>query len=183
VTDRLSHEKPDTQLASRSAKFHTYQDSIKASGNKPYIYCITRDGQLLVFKLEANTAISVGEFAKFTKGLQVWVPIQCNSCSLIQFVDLGTAYADDDITSDTNSIDTGRSRRYGGKLECAGCKQIMRLQIRFSFYASSAIFSLEGLENGIIVFVIGMREFFKSGKESSSPSDHKTQQGSLMHFG
>jgi hypothetical protein len=59
----------------------------------------------------------------------------------------------------------------------------MRLQIRFSFYASSAIFSLEEIEHGSIVFVIGLREFFKAAKESSSQTDHTTQQGSLMHFG
>jgi len=182
VTICLSHEKTDTQHVSRSVKFHVHQDSDRAAGNKPYIYCITRDGRLLVFKLEANTAISVGEFTKFTKGLQVWVPVQCKNCNLIQFVDLGTAFSDD-VTSDPHSFDSGRSRHYGGKLECASCKQVMRLQIRFSFYASNAIFSLEGIENGTIVFVIGMREFFKSAKESTSPSGHSTQQGSLMHFG
>ena len=188
MTSCLSHEKSSNhhseiaQPASRSIKIHVHQNSNRAAGNKPYIYCITRDGRLLVFKLEANTAISVGEFARFTKGLQVWVPVQCNGCNLIQFVDLGTAFADD-ISSEHHSFDSGRFRHYGGKLECASCKQSIRLQIKFSFYASSAIFSLEEIDNGAIVFFIGIREFFKSAKESSSTTEHSTQQGSLMHFG
>ncbi len=188
MTHCLSHEKPSSQhggnnvVGSRSIKFHVHQTSNRAAGNRPYVYCITRDGRLLVFKLEANTAISVGEFAGFTKGLQVWLPVQCNSCNLIQFVDLGTAYADE-TTSKVNTLDTGRARHYGGKLECASCKQVVRVQIRFSFYASTATFSLEEIENGTIVFVIGMREFFNSAKESISPNGHTVQQGSLMHFG
>jgi hypothetical protein len=184
----LSHEKPSAQHAgtnqvgSHSARFHVNDTPNRVAGNKPYIYCIIRDGRLLVFRLEANTALAVGEFAKFTKGLQVWVPVQCNDCNLIQFVDLGTSYIDE-TTSDVHTFDSGRTRHYGGKLDCTNCKQSIRLQIRFSFYASSAIFSLEEMENGTIVFVIGIREFFKSAKETSSPSGHTTQQGSLMHFG
>jgi hypothetical protein len=187
VTSSLSHEKTSSQhggnnqVASRSDKIHTHQTSKGASGNRPYIYCITRDGRLLIFKLEANTTLAVGEFAKFTKGLQVWVPVQCNSCSLIQLVDIGIAFSDE--ISSSHSFDSGRVRHYGGKLECSGCKQIIRLQILFSFYASSAMFSLEEIESGTIVFVIGVREFFKSAKESSSQSGNTTQQGSLMHFG
>jgi hypothetical protein len=188
VINCLSHEKPpgqhggNNQVGSHSAKSHTHQSSDKIAGNRPYIYCVTRDGRLLTFKLEANTAISVGEFAKFTKGLQVWVPIQCYSCNLIQFVDLGVAFSDE-IASNAHSFDSGRTRHYGGKLECTSCKQVIRLQILFSFYASSAMFSLEEIDNGTIVYVIGIREFFKSAKESSSQSGHTTQQGSLMHFG
>jgi hypothetical protein len=181
----MSHEKPSSHHTDGSsnnvARVHVHSSTLRAS-NRPYLYCITSDGRLLVFKLDTNTAISVGEFTKFTKGLEVWVPLQCHSCSLIQFVDLGIAYSDDE-SSELHSFDSGKTRHYGGRLECASCKQEMRLQVRFSFYASSAGFSLEEIENGSIAFVIGMREFFKSAKESTMGKVHHTQQGSLMHFG
>jgi len=182
----LSQEKTvnlhETGGHNRSIKIHVHQTSGRAAGNKPYIYCITNDGRLVTFKLGTNTGISVGEFAKFTTGLEVWAPLQCHSCNLIQFVDLGIAYSDDSNT-ETHSFDSGKTRHYGGVLECAGCKNSLRLQVRFSFYASSAGFSLEEIENGSIAFVIGIREFFKSAKESSVERSHTTQQGSLMHFG
>lgn len=154
----------------------------KQLDRKPEIYCITRDGRLLIFKLDGNSTTSVGEFSGFARALQVWVPVQCAHCELIQFIDLGSSYWDE-VESVSRSIDSGRNRHYGGQFDCPICRSSITVQVEFNFYASAGIFNKEDLQNANLVIVGGIREFFKSAKVSSDSEFRKESDTSVMHFG
>ena len=85
--------------------------------------------------------------------------------------------------SDSRSIDSGRSRHFGGQYDCPTCRGSVTVELGFSFYASGGIFSLEGVQNASIILVGGIREFFKSAKISSDSGFDTKTDGSLMHFG
>ena len=167
-------------------KTHGNQPALtpQRSEHNPEIYWVTRDGRLLVFKLGANTTIGVGDFSRFTRKLEVWVPLRCESCGLTQFMDLGMSYVDEGDPED-RSIDSGKIRIYGGRFACPSCSETIRIEIKFEFYASAARFSREASEGVRIIILAGIREFFKSAKTASIPGTHdsQNQQGSLMHFG
>jgi len=169
-----------------SKKSHGHQSvqSTHRTGHHPEVYCVTRDGRMLVFKLESNTTIGVGDFSKFTRKLQVWVPFRCESCELTQFMDMGVSYIDDEVPEE-RSIDKGKTRIYGGRFACPGCTGTIRIETKFEFYASAGRFTREATEGAKIIFLSGVREFFKSAKNASIPgySDAQEKQGSLMHFG
>lgn len=172
-------------------KTHGHQQATTTTHHvdtNPEVYCITRDGRMLVFKLESKTTLGVGDFASFTRKLQVWIPFRCESCGLTQFMDMGVAYADEDYSSSSSNhtVDSGRARIYGGRFACPSCSAVTRVEIKFEYYASSARFSKETAENAKIIHLAGAKEFFKAAKNSANPdynSESKTQQGSLMHFG
>jgi len=154
----------------------------KQHDRKPEIYCITRDGRLLIFKLDGDTTTAVGEFSRFTRALQVWAPVQCGRCEMIQFIDLGSSHWDE-VEHVSRSIDSGRSRHYGGQYDCPSCRSSIAIQLEFKFYASAGIFSKEDLQNANLVLVGGIREFFKSAKVSSETEFHTESDTSVMHFG
>ena len=186
----MSNEKPAstggaTGQASHvhySKKIHMHQGQARHSAHDPEIYCITKDGRLLVFKLDSNSNIVVGEFAKFTRALEVWGLVQCESCNAIQFIDLGSSYVDE-IESQLQSIDSGRNRRYGGSFACFNCKEPITIEILFNYYASAASFTRDTFDGGSLVFAVGVKDFFKSARVSSTPNYESNAQGSLMHFG
>jgi hypothetical protein len=151
--------------------------------HNPEIYCITRDGRLIVFKL-SGSGIGVGDFAKFTRGLQVWVPLRCENCGLTQFMDMGASYLDDDDPSNERSIDSGKSRIYGGHFACPSCSSTIKIETKLEYYASAGRFSKHASDGARIILLTGVREFFKSAKTASIPGYHDSdKQGSLMHFG
>ena len=138
----------------------------------------------MVFKLEANTTIGVGDFARFTHKLEVWVPLRCEICGLTQFMNMGVSFVDESDPED-RSIDSGKIRIYGGRFACPSCTNTVRIEVKFEYYASAARFSREATEGAKIITIAGIREFFKTAKTASIPGyrDSKDQQGSLMHFG
>ncbi len=153
--------------------------------HNPEIYCITGDGRLLIFKLEASTTIGVGEFARFTRKLQIWIPFRCENCGLTQFMDMGVSYLDENDPDD-RSIDSGKSRIYGGHFACPSCAGTIRIETKFEYYASAARFSKHAMDGARIIHLAGIREFFMSAKTASIPgynSESRHKQGSLMHFG
>jgi|GEM_PF-5347028 len=168
-------------------KSHTHQSTATShrSDHNPEIYCVTSDGRLIVFKLEAGTTLGVGDFARFTKKLQVWVPLRCENCGLTQLMDMGVSYTDEEIQSE-GSVDSGKNRIYGGRFACPSCTGTIRIEIKFEYYASAARFAQEAIEGARIIHLAGTREFFKSAKTASIPgyhSDSHQKEGSLMHFG
>ena len=169
-------------IGPHSEKTHAHHFNKRQHDHRPEIYCITRDGRLLVFRLDASTTTAVGDFSRFAQGLQIWVPIQCEHCQMIQFIDLSTSYWDE-VESDSRSIDSGRTRHYGGRYDCPTCRGSITVELGFSFYASAGIFSKEGMQNANIILVGGIREFFKAAKISSSSDFDTKSDGSLMHFG
>ncbi len=167
-----------------SKKPHSHPIPQHRTGHHPEIYCVTRDGRLLVFKLESNTTIGVGDFSKFTRRLQVWVPFRCDGCELTQFMDMGVSYIDDDVPEE-RSVDRGKTRIYGGRFACPGCTGSIRIETKLEFYASAGRFTKEAAEGAKIIYLAGVRDFFKSAKNASIPgyADAQEKQGSLMHFG
>jgi hypothetical protein len=159
----------------------------EGSSSNAEAFCITRDGRLMVFRIGSITPIVVGEFSRFTRGLQVWVPVKCEGCDATQLINLGDNYVDG-VHSHTQSgssttIDSGRTRDYSSDFECAACRKGISVSIRFSFYASSGDFHHERTMGGRIVPLAGLREFFTSAKTSSIPNYKSATEGSLMHFG
>jgi hypothetical protein len=156
----------------------------QGSEHKAEIYCITSDGRLIIFKLEMNPTGGIGDFTYFTRHLGVWVPLRCESCGLTQLMDMGVAHVDEEEGG--KSIDSGRARIYGGRFACPGCKENIRIAVRFEYYASAGRFSRESTEGGKIIHLAGLKEFFRAAKEASIPgynSEANQKQGSLMHFG
>jgi hypothetical protein len=154
------------------------------SDHNAEVYCVTHDGRLIIFKLEMNPTSGIGDFAHFTRKLEVWVPLRCESCGLTQVMDMGVAHVDEDDSEKT--IDSGKTRIYGGRFACPGCSQTIRIAIKFEYYASAGRFSREITDSGRIIHLAGLRDFFRSAKEASIPgrnSETSEKQGSLMHFG
>jgi hypothetical protein len=168
-------------------KVHAHQSPVTPhrSDHNPEIYCVTSDGRLMIFKLESNTTNGVGDFARFTRKLEVWIPLRCENCGLTQLMDMGVAYVDESDV-DERTIDSGKSRIYGGRFACPSCTSSIRIVLKFEYYASAGRFTREASDGGRIIHLAGLRDFFKSAKTASTPGHHSEahdKQGSLMHFG
>lgn len=166
-------------------KAHGHQATSHHVDHNPEIYCIPRDGRLIVFRLDASTTIGVGDFERFTHRLEVWVPLRCESCGLTQLMDMGVTFVDESGLDD-RSFDRGKSRIYGGHFACPSCTGTIKVEIEFEYYASAARFSRYAMDGAKIILLAGLRDFFKSAKSSSIPghnSESREKQGSLMHFG